>query len=320
MPFPLLSTAEIRALRAPKAAVDPWRPYAWLVEPERAANGRVEDVATLFLTNRECPFTCVFCDLWRHTLDEPTPPGAIPAQIEWALSQLPAAPHIKLYNSGNFFDPKAIPPEEYSAIAELVAAFRTVIVENHPKLTDDRVLPFRDRLPGRLEIALGLETVHPDILPRLNKQMTVGDFTRAATWLTEHACDVRAFVLLRPPGLSEADGVLWAVRSLRTAFDAGAHCVSVIATRAGNGAMDQFARDGWFAPPSIAALYDTLCQGLELQAGRVFVDLWEIEKLWTCATCGPRQADTLRRMNLSQQIEAWPTCQCGRSAGQPPVE
>jgi radical SAM enzyme (TIGR01210 family) len=311
MLLPSLSTAEIRAVRPPKSPVDPWRPYAWLVEPERAANGRIEDVATLFLTNRECPFTCLFCDLWRHTLDEPTPVGAIPAQIDWALAQLPAAPHIKLYNSGNFFDPKAIPTDDHPAIARLVEPFQTVIVENHPKLTDDRVLPFRDRLTGRLEVALGLETVHPEILPRLNKQMTVADFTTAANWLRSHDCDVRSFVLLRPPGLSDAEGVAWAVRSMQVAFDAGAQAVSVIAMRAGNGAMDRLATEGWFAPPSITALYDVLCQGLELRSGRVFVDLWEVQKLWTCSTCGPRQTETLQRMNLSQQIEPWPKCACG---------
>lgn len=315
MPFRTFTTAEIRALRSPKAAVDPLRPYAFLVESERAANGRIEDVATLFLTNRECPFTCVFCDLWRHTLDEPTPRGAIPTQIAGALAQLPAARHIKLYNSGNFFDPQAIPPADHPAIADIVTGFETVIVENHPRLTDDRVLPFRDRLSGRLEIALGLETVHPEILPRLNKQMTVADFTTTATWLRNHDCDVRTFVLLRPPGLSDAEGIAWGVQSMRTAFDAGAQCVSVIAVRAGNGAMDQLAAAGAFAPPSWTALYEVLCRGLELQAGRVFVDLWDVDKLWPCATCGPRQTDVLRRMNLSQQIEPWPTCGC--EAGQP---
>lgn len=310
MVIPALSTTEIRSRRSPKASVDPSRPYAWLVEPEHGANGVVEDVATVFLTNRECPFTCVFCDLWRHTLDEPTPYGAIPTQIEWALAQLPPAPHLKLYNSGNFFDPKAIPPGDYAAIADLVKPFRTVIVENHPKLTDDRVLPFRDLIRGRLEVALGLETVHPEILPRLNKQMTVDDFATATQWLRRHDCDVRTFVLLRPPGLSDAEGVTWAVRSMQAAFAAGAGCVSVIATRAGNGAMDRLAAEGWFAPPSMEALYDVLCQGLELRSGRVFVDLWDIEKLWRCSQCGPQQVETLRRMNLSQRIELWPRCAC----------
>ena len=54
----------------------------------------------------------------------------IAEQIRWALDQLPPARHIKLYNSGNFFDPNAIPPEDYEQIAELVSGFDTVIVES----------------------------------------------------------------------------------------------------------------------------------------------------------------------------------------------
>ena len=34
-------------------------------------------------------------------------------------------------------------------------------------------------LRGQLEVALGLETVHPEVLARLNKQMTLDDFARA---------------------------------------------------------------------------------------------------------------------------------------------
>ncbi len=49
---------EILARRPQKHSVDPYRPYAFLVESERQASGRVEDVAVIFLTNRECPYRC----------------------------------------------------------------------------------------------------------------------------------------------------------------------------------------------------------------------------------------------------------------------
>ncbi len=73
----------------------------------------MEPVATVFLTNRECPFRCLMCDLWRNTLTETVPVGAIPAQIDHALLRLPPAKQLKLYNSGSFFDPHAIPPQDY---------------------------------------------------------------------------------------------------------------------------------------------------------------------------------------------------------------
>ncbi len=306
----MLTNRDVEVLRGPKAPVDAYRPHACLVEPERAANGCVEAVATLFLTNRECPFRCVFCDLWQHTLDDPTPVGAVPAQIDWALAQLPPAQHIKLYNSGNFFDPLAIPVADYPAIAERVRDFQTVIVENHPRLCGDRVWDFQQRLSGRLEVALGLETVHPEILPRLNKQMTVADFERACRDLQSRDCDVRTFVILRLPGMTESEGVDWALRSVETAFAAGAHCASVIPLRGGNGALEQLAQPDSLARPSLSALYETHCRCLELQGGRVFVDLWGVESLWTCEKCGPIQAAVLHQMNLTQTIRSWPRCDC----------
>ncbi|MCA9056707.1 MAG: radical SAM protein, partial [Planctomycetaceae bacterium] len=175
------TSAFIREQRGEKNKVDPFRPYAFLVEPECGSGGEVQDVATLFLANRECPFTCLMCDLWKNTLDSRIPVGAIPQQIDYALERLPAAQSIKLYNSGNFFDPQAIPPEDYAAIAERMTGFRTVIVENHPRLVGPRCLEFQRLLPAgvELEVAMGLETIHPEALAALNKEMTTDDFARA---------------------------------------------------------------------------------------------------------------------------------------------
>ena len=120
--------------RGKKNAVDPQRPFAWLVEKERSVSGKIEDTAIIFLTNVECPFHCLICDLWKNTTEKPVPVGAIPNQIEWALEQLPEVKHLKLYNSGNFFDQRAIPEKDHIRIASLVSSFETVIVESHPKL------------------------------------------------------------------------------------------------------------------------------------------------------------------------------------------
>ena len=250
------------------------------------------------------------CDLWKNTTDERVPVGAIPEQITFALSQLPATKHIKLYNSGNFFDRQAIPREDYKAIAQCVASFETVIVENHPKLCGDDCLRFRDLLAGKLEVALGLETVHPEVLPRLNKQMTVEDFQRAVRFLSEHEIATRAFILLRPPFLSETEGIEWALRSLDFAFDAGVQSCSVIPTRDGNGVMEQLRNEGSFAPPTFRSLERVLEEGLAIGRGRVFVDLWDAERFFDCRRCGPARRDRLARMNLSQQLLPAVSCDC----------
>ena len=98
----------------------------------------------------------------------------------------PAVAQVKLYNAGSFFDPRAVPPGDYEAIANAVRSFDHIVIESHPSLIGPRLERFLDALspyrdgPPPLEVAMGLETAHPKALERLNKHMTVDGFKRAA--------------------------------------------------------------------------------------------------------------------------------------------
>jgi radical SAM enzyme (TIGR01210 family) len=298
----------ILSRRGPRNPIEPTRPYAFLVEQERAETGEVVPVATVFLTNRECPWRCLMCDLWKNTLSETVPVGAIPAQIDYALSRLAPARQIKLYNSGSFFDPRAIPREDFPSIAERLRPFERVIVECHPALVDDAVPRFRDLLAGKLEVAMGLETVHPEVLPRLNKRMTLEQFSCAAEFLRTHDIALRVFILVKPPFLNEAEALEWACRSIDFAFDEGATVASLIPTRFGNGALEALADRGEFSMPRLETLESAMDYGVARQRGQVFSDLWDLEKFSNCAACFPARRARLERMNLSQCIEPRVLC------------
>jgi uncharacterized Fe-S cluster-containing MiaB family protein len=326
--------------RGGRRALDPQRPHSFLTEQEPDETGRILSCATIFLTNRECPWRCVMCDLWQNTLTKSVPPGAIPAQIDFALAALaqgvglppcggqggprergtpndPAgfAQIVKLYNSGSFFDPRAIPPEDHEPIAGLLRHFGRVVVECHPSLVGESAMRFRDRLGGRLEIAMGLETAHPQVLEKLNKRMTLGQFARAAEILRRHGISLRVFILVQPPFLTDAAEALhWARRSLEFAFDCGATVASLIPTRAGNGALDALAARGDFAPPRLETLEAALDLGLGLRRGRVFADVWELERFSSCAACFPARRERLARTNLGQSPRPPVDCaKCGHA-------
>ena len=254
------------------------------------------------------------CDLWRNTLAQSVPAGAIPGQIREALARLPPARWAKLYNAGSFFDPNAIPREEHRAIAPLLSGFERVIVESHPALCGEPTLRFRDLLDGSLEVALGLETIHPDVLPRLNKRMTLEDFRRASAFLREAGISVRAFVLVGLPFVAPREAAAWALRSAAFAFDCGAEVVSLIPTRAGNGAMDALEERGDFSPPDLAALEASAASALALGRGRVLADVWDLERFRRCGACFAPRASRLRAMNLSQAVPPPVSCpECGGS-------
>ena len=306
----LINDQWIVSLRGNKNQVNPLRPYGWLVEKERTITGKIEDTGIIFLTNRECPFHCLMCDLWKNTTDESVPVGAIPAQIEWALGQMPEVKHVKLYNSGSFFDIRAIPEEDYKEIASLLKNFKTVIVESHPRMINDKCLKFRNMLTPELHIALGLETVHHEILMKLNKQMTVDDFSNSVSFLTKNGIHSRAFILLRPPLLSESEGIYWAERSIDFAFSSGVECCTIIPVRGRNGAMDFLMKKGDFNLPHIKSLEEVLEYGIELKSGRVFADVWDLGIFSKCNKCIELRTKRLTEMNLSQEIITPIKCEC----------
>ncbi len=306
----LINDRWIVSSRGRKNSVDLQKPYLWLVEKERTISGEIEDIAIIFLTNRECPFRCLMCDLWKNTTDESVPVGAISNQIEWALNHLPDVKHLKLYNSGSFFDGRAIPEEDYIRIASLVSSFETVIVESHPRLINDKCLIFRDMLKPELQIALGLETVHPEILRKLNKQMTLEDFRNSVSYLTQHGILSRAFILLKPPFLSESEGIQWAEHSIDFAFSSGVECCTVIPVRAGNGVMDLLMEKGDFSLPDIHSLETVLEYGISLNVGRVFADVWDLGLFSNCNKCIDQRTSRLTAMNLSQEIKGRIKCAC----------
>jgi radical SAM enzyme (TIGR01210 family) len=294
--------------------VDPTKPHHSLLENERLASGEIALSAAIFLTNKECPWRCVMCDLWKNTLPGPTPPGAIPAQINYALDRLGRqAAQIKLYNSGSFFDPGAIPPQDYPAIAECVSFTRNLLVESHPRLVGARVQGLLDLLGDtRLEVAMGLETIHPEVVPRLNKGMTPAHFAIACEFLRKRGVAVRAFVLVNPPFLDALQARVWAVKSAAFAYQNGASAVSLIPTRRGNGALDLFEGRGDFCSPTLENLEEAFEAVLALGAGRAFADTWDLRPFSLCGACLETRTARLNEMNLSQKY--FPRVECPQCA------
>ena len=271
---------------------------------------------TVFIAGAECPFTCSFCDLWRYTIDGPTPAGAVPRQLEDTLRAVRGVPldRIKLYNASNFFDRRAVPDVDADRIAELCAPFSGVTVESHASTLGPATMDFARRLRGRLEVAIGLETIHPEAIRHLNKRLDLGLFERAASTLGDNGIDLRAFVLLGAPDVPPDASVDWAVRSAEFAASHGSAIVSIIPVRGGNGEMERLAALGRFTPPTLGQLERTLDRCLGWNHTAVAADLWDVDRLPACATCRAARVDRLRRINLSGVGEPAVRCEsCSES-------
>ena len=289
-----------------------------VLEDERTlTGGGLERALTVFLAGAECSYTCSFCDLWRYTLDGPTPAGALPRQLARVLDSLqrPFPDRLKLYNASNFFDRRAVPQEDVPRLAELAAPFRGVTVESHANTIGPLTLDFAARLTGgsRLEVAMGLETIHPIAAAQLNKKLELSQFDRAADYLRAHDIDLRVFVLLGTPYIPPAEAVEWTVRSVEYAASCGAQRVAIIPVRGGNGEMERLESLGEFVPPTLAQLESALEQCLSIKSCVVTADLWDVDRLPACEACREHRVSRLRLRNISlnpQSLIPNPCPQC----------
>lgn len=305
--MPSAEDRRLRALRPPKPAVDVWRPLDVVVEKERLPGGRIAASTTLFLAGRECPFTCVFCDLWRFTTDAPTPQGAIPEQIRLGLERaadLEQAVHtdgprlVKLYNASNFFDSGSVPKADDAEIARRVADFDRVVVECHARLVGRRCFEFAERVDGRLEVAMGFETAHPDAFRRLNKGADLQDLRRASTALKAAGLGLRAFLLLDPPFVPVSERRAWLLRSVEDALDQGASTVWLIPMRGGSTEMSRLEAQGDFTPPTLERIEEAFDEARRLDPEAVRLDTWDLAGLTTDPDRDGARLERLRRLQL----------------------
>lgn len=302
---------QIRSLRPAKAHVSPDKPKGAVLEEERRPGGKIERALTVFLTGAECPFTCSFCDLWQWTIDGPTPPGALTRQLESVLQTLdgPAADRLKLYNASNFFDQRAVPPEDALGIARLAEPFAAITVESHANTIGPETLAFARQISGQLEVAVGLETIHPVAAAQLNKHLDLARFDSAARFLTEHGIDLRVFVLLGAPYVPADESVAWTVRTVEYAVERGASVVSIIPVRGGNGELERLRGLGQFTAPTLSQLEESLDLSMQFTSTVVTADLWDAERLPACEHCRPERVERLQRLNVDGRAE--PRTSCG---------
>ena len=148
----------------------------------------------------------------------------------------------------------------------------------------------------------------------MNKRMTVEEFALAAEHLRRRGASLRVFLLISPPFVPPNEQNDWLLRSIDVAFSCGASVVSLIPTRSGNGALDALATDGTFRAPRLEDIERSIELAIAVRPdrGRIFVDLWDLQRFAGCPHCFGARRARLHAINLEQRALSRPSCTaCG---------
>jgi hypothetical protein len=136
---------------------------------------------------------------------------------------------VKIYTSGSFLDEREVPAETRRAIAETFADRDRIVVESLPDFVDaDKLRDFTDRGLAA-DVAIGLETATDRVRHDcVNKYFDFVDFEAACGRAVEAGAGVKAYLLMKPPFLSESEAIEDMVSSVRRcAAVEGCHTVSM---------------------------------------------------------------------------------------------
>lgn len=171
---------------------------------------------------------------------------------------------LKIFTSGSFFDPGEVPPAARRAVAE---AFRgkAVIAETRPEYVElDALREFQEGIdtgawPRPLSVAVGLETTNDAIREKnIDKGFTYADFLRAAGIAHAAGAGVKAYLLMKPPFLTEREARDDMVRSIRDVASVADSISMNLCTVQSRTEVERLWREHAYRPPYLWSVLDVL--------------------------------------------------------------
>ncbi|WP_327051098.1 archaeosine biosynthesis radical SAM protein RaSEA [Halomicrococcus gelatinilyticus] len=166
---------------------------------------------------------------------------------------------IKIYTSGSFLDEREVGAETRRAIAETFADRDRIVVESLPDFVEQEKLAEFTGKGLETDVAIGLETATDRVRHDcVNKYFDFEDFVAASEAADAAGAGVKAYLLMKPPFLSESEAIEDMKSSVRRCAEY-AHTVSMNPTNVQRYTMvdELYFRDG-YRPPWLWSVAEVL--------------------------------------------------------------
>lgn len=227
---------------------------------------------------------------------------------------------VKIFTSGSFLDEKEIPLDvRHSILGALEADERVskVIVETRPEfVTDETMSDCQSTLKTTLfEIATGLET-SSDLIRKnsINKGFTFDDFKKASKAARDNGATVKAYLMLKPPFLTEKEALDDMVSSV---FEAAEYSdmFSINLCNIQNGTfVERLWERGQYRPPWLWSIIEVMkrvkAERPDIIVASDPVGAGSKRGPHNCRECSRDVADAIRMFSVTQDISVFDRVDC----------
>lgn len=182
-------------------------------------------------------------------------------EFKKAIKKIDNIEYLKIFTSGSFLDPQELSARSVREILSNVPeSVRRVQIESRPEFIKEKVLlNIKNMLTAELEIGIGLESANDRIRESINKGFSFDDFKKGVKICKKNGVKVKAYLLLKPPFLTEKEALQDAKDSIAKAQKAGADRVSVNPLNVQRGTLvEKLWQRGEYRPPWLWTVVEVL--------------------------------------------------------------
>jgi radical SAM enzyme (TIGR01210 family) len=265
---------EVRARN--DAQYDPHEPTRVWLDEDNTPDGVCQSL-TIILNTGGCRWAraggCTMCGYVAESVEGGTVPlEALTDQLDACLDHERAeadepSPLVKIYTSGSFLDEREVPAQFRERVAETFADRERLVVESLPDfVAADKLRDFTDR-GLTTDVAVGLETATDRVRHDcVNKYFAFDEFVTASERASAAGAGIKAYLLMKPPFLSEAEAIEDMVSSIRRTAE-HAHTVSMNPCNVQRYTMvDDLHFRGGYRPPWLWSVAEVLERTVDVDA------------------------------------------------------
>lgn len=269
--------------------------------------------------------TCTMCPFPNEGADASAPVTGVAMikQVSSTLERYSGVEMVCIYNDGSFFSEAEMPGEVGEEICSLVAASgaRRMMVESLPQLvTPSKVARVLAVLgPVQLVVGFGLQSVS-DLVREVcvNSPVSIDGFLAGHRVLSDAGQETKAYLMLKPPFLTESEAIEDTAMSVAWLRDQGVSDVAICPTRVVEGTLAaRLFAAGLFTPPRLTTVAETLRRAGEFGCTpRVSLFNLDSSDLQStppsgCVDCSTRLLSGIRQYNVDPASVDLGSLNCG---------
>ena len=300
---------------------EPKKPVRFWSEKDLLEDKIVDTFVIIFRT-RGCSWAlksgCSMCGYFNDSMWQDVSDDNLLTQFNTAMNNYSGQKFVKIFTSGSFLDDKEINLKVRKEIlGKLTENVDKISVESRPEYVKDKTLKEIKSIYGlkKFEIGLGLETSSDYVRKYcLNKGFKFDEYKKAANIVKKHKIDLKTYVLIKPPFLTEKESIEDAIKTVEDIKNI-TDCISFNPTNVQRNTYVNYLWNRWqYRPAWLFSVVKILKESKKISKNlRLKCDIaggGNIRGAHNCRSCDRKFLDAIAEFSLSQNLNVFEGLDC----------